>query len=43
VHATATDMARFMLVHLQNGAYGGERILEEDTALEMHRRQFTAG
>lgn len=41
VHATATDMARFMLAHLQDGAYGGGRIMEEATALDMHRRHFT--
>lgn len=40
VHATATDMARFMLAHLQNGEYAGTRILEESTALDMHRQQF---
>jgi CubicO group peptidase (beta-lactamase class C family) len=41
VHATSTDMAAFMLAHLQNGEYGAARILEEETALEMHSRQFT--
>ena len=41
VHATATDMARFMLAHLQNGEYDGARILREETALDMHRRHFT--
>jgi CubicO group peptidase (beta-lactamase class C family) len=41
VHATATDMAKFMLAHLQNGEYDGRRILERSTAAEMHRRQFT--
>jgi CubicO group peptidase (beta-lactamase class C family) len=41
VHATATDMARFMLAHLQNGEYGEARILEESTALDMHRQHFT--
>jgi len=39
--ATATDMARFMLAHLQEGRYGSRRILEEATAREMHRRLFT--
>lgn len=38
--ATATDMAHFMISHLQNGRYGDERILQEDTAEEMHRRHF---
>jgi CubicO group peptidase (beta-lactamase class C family) len=39
--ATATDMAHFMIAHLQNGRYEGAHILEEDTAQEMHQRQFT--
>jgi CubicO group peptidase (beta-lactamase class C family) len=40
LNATATDMARFMIAHLQNGPYGEARILEEKTAAEMHKRQF---
>ena len=39
--ATATDMANFMIAHLQNGRFGDERILEEGTAKEMHRRHFS--
>ena len=39
---TATDMARFMISHLQDGRYGDARILREATAREMHERQFTA-
>jgi CubicO group peptidase (beta-lactamase class C family) len=38
--ATATDMARFMLAHLGGGAVDGGRILEPETAEEMHRRRF---
>ncbi|MCA9738080.1 MAG: beta-lactamase family protein [Gemmatimonadetes bacterium] len=38
--ATATDMARFMIAHLQLGAYDGARILEEETAREMQRELF---
>ena len=38
---TATDIARFMIAHLQNGHYGDVRILQEATAQEMHRQQFT--
>lgn len=34
--ATGADMARFMIAHLQNGAYGDARILREDTAVQMH-------
>lgn len=39
--STAEDMAKFMIAHLQNGRYGEQRILQESTALEMHRQQFT--
>jgi CubicO group peptidase (beta-lactamase class C family) len=38
--ACATDMARFMIAHLQNGAYGENRILKEETARFMHSRLF---
>jgi hypothetical protein len=38
--ACATDMARFMIAHLQDGRWGDARILQEDTAREMHRRRF---
>jgi CubicO group peptidase (beta-lactamase class C family) len=40
LNATAPDMARFMIAHLQNGRYGEARILQETTAAEMHIRQF---
>ena len=38
--STAADMASFMIAHLQQGAYHGTRILQEETAAEMHRQQF---
>jgi hypothetical protein len=38
---TAEDIARFMIAHLQNGAYDGGRILEEDTAILMHQPLFS--
>jgi CubicO group peptidase (beta-lactamase class C family) len=38
--ATATDMAKFMIAHLQDGRYRDTRILEADTAREMHSQQF---
>ena len=38
--ATATDMAKFMVAHLQAGRYGEARILQPATAAEMQRRQF---
>ncbi len=36
--STATDMARFMLAHLQDGALGDGRILKAETAQMMHTR-----
>ncbi|MBI1984148.1 MAG: beta-lactamase family protein, partial [Acidobacteria bacterium] len=41
LNATASDMARFMIAHLQLGQLDGTRILEEASAREMHRQQFT--
>lgn len=38
---TATDMAHFMIAHLQNGRYKNSRILKEDTAKLMHQQHFT--
>ena len=34
--ATGPDMARFMIAHLQDGAYGDARILSAETAEKMH-------
>lgn len=39
--ATATDMAHFMIAHLQLGRYQDQRILEPDIARLMHVTQFT--
>ncbi|MEA3275141.1 MAG: serine hydrolase domain-containing protein [Pseudomonadota bacterium] len=39
--ATAADMARFLIAHLQKGRFGTTRILREHTAEAMQRRQFT--
>jgi CubicO group peptidase (beta-lactamase class C family) len=39
--SSAVDMARFMIAHLQDGRYGGQRILREQTARQMRRRIFT--
>jgi CubicO group peptidase (beta-lactamase class C family) len=39
--STATDMANFIMAHLQNGAYAGSRILQEATAKQMHSQLFT--
>ncbi|MEJ2009866.1 MAG: serine hydrolase, partial [Acidobacteriota bacterium] len=38
--STASDMAHFLIAQMENGRYGGSRILSEATAREMHRRQF---
>lgn len=38
---TATDMANFMIAHLQNGRFGDTRILQDATAREMHAQHFT--
>ncbi len=39
--ATGADMARFMIAHLQKGAFGEARILAEDTATKMHGTPLT--
>lgn len=39
--ATATDLANFMIAHLQNGRFGDTRILQEATAQTMHEQLFT--
>jgi CubicO group peptidase (beta-lactamase class C family) len=39
--ATATDMARFMIAHLQEGAAGDARILKPETVRAMHARVFS--
>jgi CubicO group peptidase (beta-lactamase class C family) len=39
--ASGTDMARFMICHLQKGRFGEIRILEEETANIMHSQLFT--
>ncbi|WP_408956599.1 serine hydrolase [Natroniella sp. ANB-PHB2] len=38
---SAEDMARFMIAHLQNGSYGEQRILQEESVKKMHQQQFT--
>ncbi len=38
--ATANDMSHFMLAHLQDGEYNGQRILKSETANLMHSRQY---
>jgi CubicO group peptidase (beta-lactamase class C family) len=41
ISATATDMAKFMIAHLQHGRLGDARILRDDTAQRMQERLFT--
>ncbi len=38
--ATASDMAAFLLMHLNNGDYNGVRILNDHTAISMHTHQY---
>ena len=40
VSATAPDMAKFMIAHLNDGEYNGHRILAAATAQKMHTRIF---
>jgi hypothetical protein len=39
--ATVTDMAHFMIAHLEGGRYGDARILEPTTVQRMHTRLWT--
>lgn len=41
VRGTATDIARFMLAHLNGGCVDGACILQPGTLAEMHSQQFT--
>ena len=46
MQASATDMARFMIAHLQDGRYSDAniaeaRILKESTAQQMHSTLYT--
>jgi len=41
VAATAPDMAKLMIAHLNDGEYNGRRILSAATAQKMHTRVFT--
>ncbi|MCB0837293.1 MAG: serine hydrolase, partial [Bacteroidetes bacterium] len=38
--SSATDMAQFMIAHLQSGKYDTTQILKPATAAKMHKRQF---
>jgi CubicO group peptidase (beta-lactamase class C family) len=39
---TVTDMANFMIAHLNDGRFGTDRILRQETAQQMHTRLWTA-
>lgn len=39
--STAVDMAKFMIAHLQDGRYGENRILKQETAQLMHTLLFS--
>ncbi len=41
ITTTALDMTHFMIAQLQNGLYDNTRILQQVTALEMHKQQHT--
>lgn len=41
ITSTGTDMASFMIAHLQNGRYKNVRILQEATAKNMHQQHAT--
>ncbi len=40
LNATANDMARFMIAHLQKGKFENHRVLREETAQKMQAQQF---
>ena len=41
ISATGDEMAKFMIAHLQEGRYGDARILQQETAQQMHAQLFT--
>jgi Beta-lactamase len=41
LNATATDMAHFMIAHLEGGLFAGKRILQASTVAKMHDQQFS--
>jgi CubicO group peptidase (beta-lactamase class C family) len=42
INASAADMGRFIIAHLQNGRYGNTRIMSERAARDMHRQHVTS-
>lgn len=41
INSTAADMANFIIAHLANGTFNGERVFSQDSARLMHTAQFT--
>lgn len=41
IASTGADMSRYMIAHLQDGRYGEQRILQQETARIMHQRAFS--
>jgi CubicO group peptidase (beta-lactamase class C family) len=41
INGTVTDMANFMMAHVDDGRFGNGRILSEQAARDMHRQHFT--
>jgi CubicO group peptidase (beta-lactamase class C family) len=42
INASAADMGRFIIAHLQDGRSGNTRIMSETAARDMHRRHFAS-
>ncbi|HEV7836601.1 MAG TPA: serine hydrolase domain-containing protein [Gemmatimonadaceae bacterium] len=42
INASAADMGRFIIAHLQDGRYGRARIMSERAARDMHRQHVTS-
>lgn len=42
INASAVDMAHFIIAQLQNGRYGGTRILSDSAARDMHRQHVAS-
>jgi len=41
LHATASDMAHFVMAHLNNGRYGEQQVLQPETVSQMQATQFS--
>ncbi len=43
LYSTVLDLAKFVIMNMNRGAYGGKRLLKEETVDEMHRLQAPTG